>query len=104
MEEQISKNEGKAHMPSNDDIVAVDANNNGKISNANISEQTVDPHLQQPQPTNSFSMDSSNVSDDMDLIDMEEESFYSQGENNAGDDNIWGLLSGVAGNIYEWYV
>jgi hypothetical protein len=29
----------------------------------------------------------------------EEISFYS---NSANDDNIWGLLSGVGGNIYEW--
>jgi MHS family proline/betaine transporter-like MFS transporter len=33
----------------------------------------------------------------------EEISFYSNSENEYGDDNIWGLLSGVAGNIYEWY-
>jgi len=33
----------------------------------------------------------------------EEESFYSAPENEHGDDNIWGLLSGVMGNIYEWY-
>jgi hypothetical protein len=33
----------------------------------------------------------------------EERSFYSASENNDGDDNIWGLLSGVGGNIYEWY-
>jgi hypothetical protein len=34
----------------------------------------------------------------------EELSFYSNSENDLGDDNIWGLLSGVGGNIYEWYV
>ena len=34
----------------------------------------------------------------------EELSFYSNSENDFGDDNIWGLLSGVGGNIYEWYV
>jgi hypothetical protein len=34
----------------------------------------------------------------------EELSFYSASENGHGDDNIWGLLSGVGGNIYEWYV
>mmetsp|Transcript_855 Transcript_855/g.1134 ORF Transcript_855/g.1134 Transcript_855/m.1134 type:complete len:570 (+) Transcript_855:264-1973(+) len=33
----------------------------------------------------------------------EELSFYSNSENEFGDDNIWGLLSGVGGNIYEWY-
>jgi hypothetical protein len=32
----------------------------------------------------------------------EEISFYSHSENEHGDDNIWGLLSGVGGNIYEW--
>ena len=34
----------------------------------------------------------------------EELSFYSASDNDHGDDNIWGLLSGVGGNIYEWYV
>ena len=34
----------------------------------------------------------------------EEISFYSASENDHGDDNIWGLLSGVGGNVYEWYV
>ena len=34
----------------------------------------------------------------------EELSFYTNSENEFGDDNIWGLLSGVCGNIYEWYV
>jgi len=33
----------------------------------------------------------------------EELSFYSASDNDHGDDNIWGLLSGVGGNIYEWY-
>jgi hypothetical protein len=32
----------------------------------------------------------------------EELSFYSNSENDAGDDNVWGLLSGAGGNIYEW--
>lgn len=32
----------------------------------------------------------------------EELSFYSNSTNDYGDDNIWGLLSGVGGNIYEW--
>jgi hypothetical protein len=32
----------------------------------------------------------------------EELSFYSNSENEFGDDNIWGLLSGICGNIYEW--
>jgi hypothetical protein len=34
----------------------------------------------------------------------EELSFYTNSENEYGDDNIWGLLSGVGGNIYEWSV
>lgn len=34
---------------------------------------------------------------------LEEQSFYSASENEEGDDNIWGLLSGVGGNVYEWY-
>lgn len=34
----------------------------------------------------------------------EELSFYSNSEHDYGDDNIWGLLSGVGGNIYEWCV
>lgn len=37
------------------------------------------------------------------LIEQEEETFYSSEDNKHGDDNIWGLLSGVGGNIYEWY-
>jgi len=37
------------------------------------------------------------------LMKQEEMSFYSASENDVGDDNIWGLLSGVGGNIYEWY-
>lgn len=37
------------------------------------------------------------------LMLAEEQSFYSASTNDAGDDNIWGLLSGVGGNIYEWY-
>ena len=36
------------------------------------------------------------------LVTAEELSFYSASENEHGDDNIWGLLSGVGGNIYEW--
>ena len=35
-------------------------------------------------------------------LKQEEESFYSAPANEAGDDNIWGLLSGVMGNVYEW--
>jgi hypothetical protein len=38
------------------------------------------------------------------MMKQEELSFYSASDNDQGDDNIWGLLSGVGGNIYEWYV
>ena len=37
------------------------------------------------------------------LMRKEEDDFYSAPENDAGDDDVWGLLSGVIGNIYEWY-
>lgn len=37
------------------------------------------------------------------LMKHEEDTFYSQNIPGEGDDNIWGLLSGVGGNIYEWY-
>lgn len=32
----------------------------------------------------------------------EELAFYYHSSTDDGDDNIWGLLSGVGGNIYEW--
>ena len=35
-------------------------------------------------------------------LKQEEDRFYSAPANKAGDDNIWGLLSGVMGNVYEW--
>jgi len=38
-----------------------------------------------------------------DVMTAEELSFYSASGNDHGDDNIWGLLSGIGGNIYEWY-
>lgn len=46
----------------------------------------------------------SNISESEKQMKEEELSFYSASENEFGDDNIWGLLSGVGGNIYEWYV
>ena len=55
-----------------------------------------------------FSVDTSNAGShdeedkDAKLMREEEETFYSHSTNNHGDDNIWGLLSGVGGNIYEW--
>ena len=47
---------------------------------------------------------SGNMSESERRMKEEELSFYSASENEHGDDNIWGLLSGVGGNIYEWYV
>jgi hypothetical protein len=46
---------------------------------------------------------SDDIPDSEKLMIQEEQSFYSASENEHGDDNIWGLLSGVGGNIYEWY-
>jgi len=52
--------------------------------------------------------DNSHPDGDEDLTEAERQmrdeelSFYSNSENEHGDDNIWGLLSGVGGNIYEW--
>jgi hypothetical protein len=43
-----------------------------------------------------------NLSQEEKLMKQEELSFYSSETNDHGDDNIWGLLSGVGGNIYEW--
>mmetsp|Transcript_6679 Transcript_6679/g.11565 ORF Transcript_6679/g.11565 Transcript_6679/m.11565 type:complete len:632 (+) Transcript_6679:247-2142(+) len=47
--------------------------------------------------------DSANLSEAEKRMKEEELSFYSASDNDHGDDNIWGLLSGVGGNIYEWY-
>eukprot|EP00980_Cylindrotheca_fusiformis_P013475 scaffold3437_cov113-Cylindrotheca_fusiformis.AAC.42 len=44
-----------------------------------------------------------NLSPEEQQMRQEELSFYSASTNEHGDDNIWGLLSGVGGNIYEWY-
>ena len=43
-----------------------------------------------------------NLSAEEKQMKQEELSFYSNSTNEHGDDNIWGLLSGVGGNIYEW--
>ena len=45
-----------------------------------------------------------NLSQEERLMKQEELSFYSSSTKDQGDDNIWGLLSGVGGNIYEWCV
>ena len=47
-------------------------------------------------------LESSDIDAIRESITAEELSFYSASENEHGDDNIWGLLSGVGGNIYEW--
>lgn len=47
--------------------------------------------------------DYSNMTEAERQMREEELSFYSASDNDHGDDNIWGLLSGVCGNIYEWY-
>lgn len=47
--------------------------------------------------------DNENLTDAEKSMREEELSFYSRSENEYGDDNVWGLLSGVGGNIYEWY-
>ena len=54
----------------------------------------------------STSTDAGNEEEFGSLSDMkkEEENFYQTISNEYGDDNVWGLLSGVCGNIYEWLV
>ena len=47
-------------------------------------------------------LDSNGYDEIKNALTAEELSFYSAAENKHGDDNIWGLLSGVGGNIYEW--
>ena len=47
-------------------------------------------------------LDSNGYGEIKSVLTAEELSFYSASENKHGDDNIWGLLSGVGGNIYEW--
>jgi hypothetical protein len=53
---------------------------------------------------NDFHGNYANMTDAEKNMKEEELSFYSASDNDCGDDNIWGLLSGVGGNIYEWYV
>ncbi|KAG7371294.1 general substrate transporter [Nitzschia inconspicua] len=50
-----------------------------------------------------FAEDNENLTEAEKRMKEEELSFYSASDNDHGDDNIWGLLSGVGGNIYEWY-
>jgi hypothetical protein len=54
--------------------------------------------------SNDFHGNYANMTDAEKNMKEEELSFYSASDNDCGDDNIWGLLSGIGGNIYEWYV
>lgn len=94
-------------MISNDSVVVASLNNGGENE-----QYQQHQHANANKDSSSNTVESEDVSTaaesdadvrQMDLIDMEEQSFYSHSENAHGDDNIWGLLSGVAGNIYEWY-
>lgn len=60
--------------------------------------------LQRDAVDESIKMDTSgdNMTETERQMKEEELSFYTNSENEHGDDNIWGLLSGVGGNIYEW--
>ena len=68
---------------------------------------TTNHRLLQKNSTNIQSVGSQdsvvNVQFPMSKIKHEEEEFYQTINNEHGDDNVWGLLSGVCGNIYEWY-
>lgn len=44
----------------------------------------------------------SNLTEAEQQMQEEELAFYYHSTTQHGDDNIWGLLSGVGGNIYEW--
>uniref|UniRef100_A0A7S2UQH4 Major facilitator superfamily (MFS) profile domain-containing protein n=2 Tax=Attheya septentrionalis TaxID=420275 RepID=A0A7S2UQH4_9STRA len=64
-------------------------------------QQNVQP--QRMVDTTSLGSASDGIPFSKSLIEQEEETFYSAKDNQFGDDNLWGLLSGVGGNIYEWY-
>lgn len=49
-----------------------------------------------------YELDHPTLTEEERQMKEEELSFYSASENEHGDDNIWGLLSGVGGNIFEW--
>jgi hypothetical protein len=51
-----------------------------------------------------FELDDEELTECDKQMKEEELTFYSSSQNDHGDDNIWGLLSGVGGNVYEWYV
>jgi hypothetical protein len=46
--------------------------------------------------------DYSRYLDDERQMAAEELSFYSASENECGDNDMWGFLSGVCGNLFEW--
>jgi len=52
---------------------------------------------------NSIETSGSNLTPTSSIIKEEEDKFYSAEDNTHGDDDIWGILSGVGGNMYEWY-
>ena len=74
----------------------------------NNTEPTAAPTAQTPGAAAAVSQtpddDLDNMTEAQRSMREEELSFYSNSTNEHGDDNIWGLLSGVGGNIYEWYV
>jgi len=77
--------------------------------NCNLDE-ALNENLNHPEINNveaamsvSSSSSTSTLSLNSKLMREEEETFYSAEDNPYGDDSIWGLLSGVAGNMYEWY-
>jgi len=65
-------------------------------------EETIPKDIEQMSEISSSSS-TTTLSLNSKIMKEEEETFYSAEENQHGDDNIWGLLSGVAGNMYEWY-
>lgn len=71
--------------------------------NTNLEQQEIN-NIEAAMSDVSSSSSTTTLSLNSKLMREEEETFYSAEENQHGDDNIWGLLSGVAGNMYEWYV
>ena len=69
------------------------------------SQKAVKPRI---EGMDRLGMDDNDLSGYADMTEAEKQmreeelSFYSASDNDHGDDNIWGLLSGVGGNIYEW--
>jgi len=61
------------------------------------------PRIEGMEQLEKFQGNYANMTEAEKRMQEEELSFYSASDNDHGDDNIWGLLSGVGGNIYEWY-